>query len=85
MAGGFDLFGPGGPLSEIGKLWRQDQPQAATQAEESKPPLPQIRATCINGVWFVRAEDVADALDRCSSKTNERLITKLRGLANRDS
>jgi hypothetical protein len=42
-------------------------------------PLPQIRGKKIDGVLYVRAEDVADALESQAPAANRRLIDKLRG------
>lgn len=42
-------------------------------------PLPQIRGRHQDGVLWVRAEDVADALESQAPKANARLIAKLRG------
>lgn len=43
-------------------------------------PLPQIRGRREGDVLWVRADDVADALESQSAKTNARLIAKLRGV-----
>lgn len=42
-------------------------------------PMPQIRGKQIDDVLYVRASDVADALEVLSATTNKRLIDKLRG------
>lgn len=49
-------------------------------ASPSKPgrPLPQIRGRVIDGVLYVRADDVADALATQAPGVNRRLIAKLR-------
>ncbi len=48
-------------------------------AERAAKPLPQIRGRRESGVLWVRAEDVADALEVAAPETNARLIKKLRG------
>jgi hypothetical protein len=44
-------------------------------------PLPQIRGKAIDGVLYVRAEDVADCLGELGASTNRRLIAKLHAAA----
>ena len=48
------------------------------QPEGERKPLPQIRGRREDGVLWVRAEDVADALEAAAPETNARLIKKLR-------
>lgn len=51
----------------------------AAPAPKPARPLPQIRGRRDDGVLWVRAEDVADALESQAPKVNARLIAKLRG------
>lgn len=50
----------------------------AAKGAASKP-LPQIRGKRFDGVLYVHAGDVADALESQAPKLNARLIAKLRG------
>jgi hypothetical protein len=52
-------------------------PPSAKPEPEARP-LPQIRGHRHEGVLWVRAEDVADALESQAPTTNARLIKKLR-------
>lgn len=45
---------------------------------DRKTPLPVIRGRTINNVFYVRADDVADALEAQAPITNRRLIDRLR-------
>jgi hypothetical protein len=52
------------------------------ESQTPKPvtnPMPAIRGRREDDVLWVRAEDVADALEALSPTTNARLIKKLRG------
>ena len=53
--------------------------KAAKDHRDSSPtPLPQIRGKRIDGVLYVHAEDVADALAQLAPAVNKRLIDKFR-------
>jgi hypothetical protein len=54
-------------------------PRPAPKANKPTRPLPQIRGRREGGVLWVRAEDVADALESQAPTVNARLIAKLRG------
>lgn len=44
-------------------------------------PMPQIRSRLDEAnVWWLRADDVADALDAAGASVNQRLVAKLRRL-----
>jgi len=87
MTGGLgDLFG--GAFGQPTGFAATDLGRAAAAArKDAKKPtpanpsaeLPQIRGKRINGVLYVRAEDVADALQRTVPTEAARLIRKLRG------
>jgi hypothetical protein len=48
--------------------------------KDSKP-LPQVRGRVIDGIYYVRGEDIADALDSQAPRVNKPLIDKLRARA----
>lgn len=52
-------------------------------AGRTDKPLPQIRGKQIDGVMYLRAEDVADAMEAGAPKACARLIAKFRAYANR--
>jgi hypothetical protein len=52
--------------------------KAAAEDAKKNRPLPQVRGKTINGVLYVRAEDIADALDTLAPTANKPLIDKLR-------
>lgn len=58
---------------------------AAKPKPKNEPPMPQIRGKEFDGVLYVRAEDVADALSVLAPAANKRLIDKLRGYGKRRS
>lgn len=72
-----NLFGP-----TLRTSHRAD-PAPAPAPRHARParPLPQIRSRKIDGHLFLRAEDVADALEAQAPTTNRRLIDRLRGWA----
>lgn len=49
------------------------------RGDKGPPPLPQIRGKRIDGVLYVHASDVADALAQLAPTVNKRLIDKFRG------
>lgn len=53
-------------------------PRPAPTTRKPARPLPQIRGRVIDGVLYVRAGDVADALESQAPRVNRRLIDKLR-------
>lgn len=80
MTGFGDLFGTAGgnpfeqtPLGQAAKAAARDAKKPTTK------PLPQIRGKHIDGVLYVRAEDVAAALEVQAPAACTRLIRKLRG------
>jgi hypothetical protein len=77
MAGEFEdllssVFGGGRPRATT-------PPNAHVDPRPVSNPMPAIRGRKEDGVLWVRAEDVADALEALSPTTNARLIKKLRG------
>lgn len=70
-----DAFGSGDFTSQAFERARRN----ATNRKPDEKPLPQIRGKEIDGVLYVRAVDVADALHVLSPTANKRLIDKLRG------
>lgn len=72
-----DLFGVSGfadtPLGKAARAAERDAKKKPTK------PLPQIRGKHVGGVLYVRAEDVADALESQVPTAAARLIAKLRG------
>ena len=50
----------------------------AVKRRKASQALPLIRGKSIDGVFYVRAEDVADALESQAPTVNRRLIDKLR-------
>jgi hypothetical protein len=52
--------------------------EAVKRAKATQKALPLIRGKSIDGVFYVRAEDVADALESQAPPVNRRLIDKLR-------
>lgn len=78
-----DGLGKTSPQRATDTLERASEKLAKDKEKERANQLPQIRAKQVDGIWFVRAEDMADCLDRLGPKTNARLIAKLRGLLNR--
>lgn len=63
---------PGNPFDGLGDLG------GLFDVRTGPTPLPQIRGKEIGGVLYVRAEDVADALESQAPRSCARLIAKLR-------
>ena len=49
-----------------------------SRGRKSESPLPRIRSHHRDGVLYVRADDLADALEAQAPEVNARLIAKLR-------
>lgn len=78
-------FGPIGDLVDavfgqgpLAKKRAEPQPQADPPQRE-QPKLPQLRSKRIDGVLYVRAEDVADLLEKSVPDKTRPLIRRLRG------
>lgn len=54
---------------------------AARRKGTTDKPLPALRGKRIDGVLYIRAEDLADALESQAPKQCDRLIKKLRAAA----
>jgi len=79
-----DLFGLGQPrdkfaASDLGRAAAAARRDAAKPAPDNPDAqLPQIRGKQIDGTLYVRAEDVANALERSSATSARKLIARLR-------
>jgi hypothetical protein len=83
MAGDFDLSGIFGSPSgfgstPLGQAARAAERDARKPAQSAPKPLPQIRGKIIDGVFYVRAEDMASCLEATVPSQARRLIAKLR-------
>jgi hypothetical protein len=75
------LFGSNGGFdqTDLGRAAAAARKDAKRPGPKAPVPLPQIRGKRIDDVLYVRAEDVADALEQLAPTTTQKLITKLRG------
>lgn len=70
-------------MNEFGDIFENFFGKATTPNSKPKPearPIPPIRGKRIDGVFYVRAEDIANALESQAPEINKRLIAKLRAI-----
>lgn len=69
---------PSGGFDDLMSGFFGGKPTVPATPRTSEKPVPQIRGKEINGVLYVRADDVADALESQAPGPCRRLIAKLR-------